>query len=249
MYDPAVGRFLHVDPLAEKRTWVSTYNYVQNNPINRIDPTGALDEPPVNGLEFFADDTGLYYWNKENQNYDHLYFDAAGDSHQSTYKADEFKEPVGDYTIVFDLSGEKKPDEYVAENTISSIAGGLMAYLADDDAPLNVISDQEKYPGVEIYSHPNMNGAITLGNMIFTNPDMEGANTLDHEYGHYLDFKFHFQYNQSEYLKEIGVESFISATKATISEHKHATSTSEKRANRLGGAWANNRYLKNKHRD
>ena len=39
-----VQRFLSVDPLAHLREWVSPYNFVQNNPINRVDPTGALDE-------------------------------------------------------------------------------------------------------------------------------------------------------------------------------------------------------------
>jgi hypothetical protein len=32
-----------VDPLADARNWVSPYNYVQNNPLNRIDPDGAFD--------------------------------------------------------------------------------------------------------------------------------------------------------------------------------------------------------------
>ncbi len=30
--------------MASKRSWVSPYNYCQNNPIARVDPTGALDD-------------------------------------------------------------------------------------------------------------------------------------------------------------------------------------------------------------
>jgi RHS repeat-associated protein len=43
MYDPALGRFWQVDPMAEKRYWVNPYNFVQNNPINRVDPSGLTD--------------------------------------------------------------------------------------------------------------------------------------------------------------------------------------------------------------
>jgi len=43
IYDGRLNRFLSVDPLAHMREWVSPYNFVQNNPINRTDPTGALD--------------------------------------------------------------------------------------------------------------------------------------------------------------------------------------------------------------
>ena len=43
-YDPNKSTFLGVDPIAEERSWVSPYNFVQNNPINRIDPTGMLDD-------------------------------------------------------------------------------------------------------------------------------------------------------------------------------------------------------------
>lgn len=44
-YDPRISLWIGVDPLAEERSWMSPYNYCQNNPIVRIDPTGALDNP------------------------------------------------------------------------------------------------------------------------------------------------------------------------------------------------------------
>jgi RHS repeat-associated protein len=42
-YDPSIGRFTTVDPLAEKYYSISPYAYCHNNPLNLIDPTGMTD--------------------------------------------------------------------------------------------------------------------------------------------------------------------------------------------------------------
>ena len=41
-YDAALGRFISVDPMAEKYYGISPYTYCGNSPVNRIDPTGMI---------------------------------------------------------------------------------------------------------------------------------------------------------------------------------------------------------------
>ena len=43
MYDPWLGRFNSVDPLADITEFLTPYHYVRNNPMIRVDPTGLTD--------------------------------------------------------------------------------------------------------------------------------------------------------------------------------------------------------------
>ncbi|WP_050700224.1 RHS repeat domain-containing protein [Dysgonomonas sp. BGC7] len=45
-YEPAIGRFTTVDPLAEKYYSIGPYAYVGNNPLKYIDPDGKAFGPP-----------------------------------------------------------------------------------------------------------------------------------------------------------------------------------------------------------
>jgi hypothetical protein len=212
-----------------------------NNPIRFIDPTGNgtedtdNEEPPVNGLEFFSDDTGQYYWNNNKESYDHF---KEGEGYVGQYKADEFKEPVGNFNIIFDLAGNNPiPEDVYEESKTIPLANSLYKYL-NTLGVVEEISDNVKYPGVKIFKSENMNGAVTLGNMIFTSNSMaDDGTTLPHEYGHFLDYKHHFKYDQNEYLKVIGVNSFMSAIRAKFSDYQHHNSQSEMRADILGGEY------------
>ena len=47
MYDPQIGRFTCLDPLADKFNWVSPYNYAENEPVANIDLWGLQKFNPM----------------------------------------------------------------------------------------------------------------------------------------------------------------------------------------------------------
>ena len=48
-YDPAIGRFTGVDPIADQFAWVSVYNYAENEPVGSIDLHG-LQRVSINNV-------------------------------------------------------------------------------------------------------------------------------------------------------------------------------------------------------
>ena len=56
-YDPVLGRFLQIDPLADQFPHVSSYAYGNNNPLRFTDPTGMAPYDWIKNLE-----TDEYVW-------------------------------------------------------------------------------------------------------------------------------------------------------------------------------------------
>jgi RHS repeat-associated protein len=54
-YDPITGRFLTEDPSRQGSNW---YAYCQNNPVNRVDPSGLDSEMVINSVESLLSSIG-----------------------------------------------------------------------------------------------------------------------------------------------------------------------------------------------
>jgi RHS repeat-associated protein len=125
-YDPRLGRWLSVDPLAGQFPWQSPYVAFDNNPINIIDPRGlAGEDPPLqaNGNNLvladgasvgstFSKDKKYYVTNKDG---DKVYVNPAEGSVQSisyndkTYNA-VFNKESGDFVGYKNGDGEYYKD-------------------------------------------------------------------------------------------------------------------------------------------
>ena len=54
-YDPAIGRWFNIDPLADTHPEMTPYRYCFNNPVNVTDPSGMLED-------FVQNEAGDIYW-------------------------------------------------------------------------------------------------------------------------------------------------------------------------------------------
>ncbi len=125
-YDAGIGRWTSVDPMADKRAWVSPYNYVQNNPILRTDPSGAIDgigdpvQPSVAGIileKILQAEVGIY--NTVMRIGETLGFGTPGQSTRASVK-------YGDDNAILGIEKSTSASKGIIAETLSA-AGDLLA--------------------------------------------------------------------------------------------------------------------------
>ncbi len=151
MYDPILGRWHVIDPLAEKYAPISPYAYVANNPLRYIDPDGRRMSP------YYDIETGSY-----------LGFDE-----------DEFYGQIMVTTRAAYNNAKKNPDGSVQRRSItkSSETKNIQDANLSDKSMANVYTDIiSKTDDESISSAKLYNGSISVFNNKLVNGKAGGYN-------------------------------------------------------------------------
>lgn len=113
-YDPKISVWLSVDPMSSERASLTPYNFVQNNPIHKVDPTGMLDGDFYDENDVYLGSDGkpddkIYVINTSDKSYQNLgTTPAKGQSRRDSRKAKDFVKTNSGNTAAFDSN----PDIY-----------------------------------------------------------------------------------------------------------------------------------------
>ena len=159
MYDASVGRWFVVDPLAEKVNNKSIYNFCSNNPINRIDIDGMLDDDIYVNTK-----TQQLSVIKTNDNFDRVIVDGknTGNTEKGEYKStyegykmnvlkinyssSANKNAISDYTtsILVDVMNQSGESSIQINSTARDAA-------RQADAMIQVVKDNKMSGAKELY--------------------------------------------------------------------------------------------------
>lgn len=159
-HHPKLSVWMSVDPLAHLRTWVSPYNFVQNNPILRIDPDGRLDD------DYTAKKDGSIEVKKTDDNFDRFFVENNDGSTTQVAQLDKVTAADGKTTLVkFPESGngftrygdeEAGGDRYVQPTVAASLFGAINEFSQNNSGATiqlgNMSAADGGKPGVGVHT-------------------------------------------------------------------------------------------------
>ncbi len=176
-YDPAIGRWMNIDPLAEKHLEISPYVYCMNNPVVFVDPDGR--------------DFGLYIdFEKGTVTVRATYYTTNQDKNSATNATKSWNDQSGKFSYNFtDENGNKQsfkvnyelnvevvtPSE--GQTEMGALSQALSANTSGEGNVYKVVDDNKL--------DANTNGS-TSANFIQIKNSKKDAETGNHEVGHSL---------------------------------------------------------------
>jgi RHS repeat-associated protein len=158
-YDPALGRFMNIDPMAGERVWINPYNYVQNNPLVRTDALGMLDN------YYLFEDGSMQVVETDDQSNTYFYVDNETGQHElGTFDKnengliglDEFSYSSDGVQAGFEVSEGNLSESFMSGDAL----GALLGALADSgvtDLVINRVSNSDGTTPGDSKTHKNGN--------------------------------------------------------------------------------------------
>ena len=195
---------MQIDPMASERVWINPYNYVQNNPLLRVDPMGTIDDYNIHS------DGTIEVTRTEDSSDSFTYTDSDGNKHDlgtfakntnGLIQPEDYNFQSADGNLAIGFFVKNVDETYVNGEALA----GLLGALADNNTTdLSIIQFSDKDGNSPSPSGSHIGGEVGDLRYLRTDKSGERVNVFDVA----LDWDRQSSFNGS--LKKFGWSSLLS---------------------------------------